>query len=144
MVVTPEALQSLFGFISRHTLGGGCSRQVYALDGWSYVIKIEDNDPFGMMQNVAEALLWRAVTHTPQEKWFAPCEWISADGRVLVMAKTTPPKRYPERLPTFMSDIKKENFGIYKGRFVVHDYGCIGVMLQNGFKNDRLVKVNWD
>jgi hypothetical protein len=88
------------------------------------VIKIEDVAQ--SFQNVNEWELWNDVKDTPDvAKWLAPCRWISPDGSILLMERTTVPskRRYPDRLPKFLTDTKFQNYGLMKGRFVCHDYG---------------------
>lgn len=102
-------------------LGSGMSRTVFAvplLPG--LVAKVETGASF---QNQKEWDTWWGVRGTKHEKWFAPCERISPDGRVLLMAKTLQPHVWPKQMPVYLTDLKRPNFGIYKGRLVCHDYG---------------------
>lgn len=131
----------LFHMLAGPKLGGGMSRTVY---DWNLiknaVVKFEQPDYY---QNVCEWQTWSRIKDTELAKWFAPCLDISPCGRVLIQAKTKPIQgRLPEKLPAFFTDIKWDNFGIYKGRVVCHDYG-LHLMLENGMTN-RMTKVVWN
>lgn len=122
-------------------LGQGISRTVYE---WllikDAVVKFERE---GWHQNVIEWETWERIEHTELARWFAPCLDISPCGRVLIQGRTkpVPAAKYPEKVPSFFTDLKRENWGIYKGRPVCHDYG-IHLMLENGMtKRER--KARW-
>jgi hypothetical protein len=44
----------------------------------------------------------------------------------------------PERMPSFLTDFKRENFGILRGKLV-----CIDYAMPIPSYNSRLKKVNW-
>lgn len=132
--------RDLFHLLCDQQIGYGIARTVWSSRVLpSSVIKVEENA--GSFQNVAEWQVWEAVKGTQFERWFAPCEWISANGSVLIQAKTVPALKYPERLPVFLTDTKRANYGLYKGRFVCHDYGK-HLLLENGMTR-RERKVEW-
>lgn len=116
--------KDMMAFLCGELIGQGCYRDVfqYALDP-RYVIKIQrDCEHFS---NVIEFQLWSDIMYTEYKKWFAPCIWMSCDGRILIQRKTMPitkTKRPPERIPYFFSDIKESNFGFIGKQFVAHDY----------------------
>lgn len=122
-------------------LGGGASRTVYE---WllikNAVVKFEIEEWY---QNVIEWETWERVQYTEQAKWFAPCLDISPCGRVLIQARTKPmaEHKFPDKVPNFFTDLKRDNWGLYKGRPVCHDYG-IHLMLENGMSK-RLRKAEW-
>ncbi len=60
-------------------------------------------------------------------RWLAPCVQISPCGSILIQKRTTPApsSRYPAKMPKFLTDMKRSNYGLYKGRLVCHDYGLI-------------------
>jgi hypothetical protein len=123
-------------------IGSGIGRTTYAsLVLPDSVIKIEPNAR--SFQNIVEWETWNAVYGTEYEKWFAPCEHISANGSVLVMAKTTPiPKgMYPTKMPVFLTDFKEANYGMYEGRIVCHDYGTNALNVYGLTK--KMKKVEW-
>jgi len=110
-------------------LGGGIGRDVYdCLLMPGYVIKIEDRRQ--SFQNIMELETWETVEHTEFAKWFAPVWGISPAGTALIQAKTKPLEKFPKgfQVPSFMTDLKPENFGRYKGRIVAHDYGLTRLM----------------
>lgn len=119
-LVFKEAFRLLCG----RQIGIGQSRVVYdspVLSGM--VIKVEDGAQ--SFQNVLEYEAWRCVQGTEFEKWFAPVEYISPSGLVLVMRRTTcmSADQYPAKMPKFFTDFKRSNYGMLNGQVVCHDYG---------------------
>jgi hypothetical protein len=130
-----------FWLLCDDRLGGGMSREVYSSKLMpDSVIKIEDVSCH--FQNVIEWETWQMVRNTPAEKWFAPCEFISPCGVILVMAKTIQSNKYPEKMPVFLSDFKKGNYGLYRGNLVCHDYGT-NLSMHHGLFTKRVRKANW-
>lgn len=121
-------------------IGRGQFREVYE-NKWSTdsVIKLEDG--YSSFHNIMEWQIWNEVKDTHMAKWFAPCVWISGNGSVLVMMKTTPAEKYPNRIPSFFTDIKKDNWGSYKGNIVCHDYGYSDIV-RNGIVSS-MKKADW-
>lgn len=119
-------------------LGEGVGREVYvyALDE-TKVIKVETTAH--SFQNITEWQVWQEVQHTQYAKWFAPCHWISPCGIVLIQSRTQPVKKPPEKIPNFFTDLKAENYGRLKGRFVCHDYG-LNLLVANGLGRVRMRK----
>lgn len=129
-----------FHLLCGDRLGYGMSRSVFACTlHRNCVVKVEEGA--GQFQNVVEWETWRRVEGTPFAKWFAPCMWISPNGSVLIMARTTPAPEYPERMPAFLSDFKRTNYGMHEGRLVCHDYGT-HLMFEHGMTK-RLIKADW-
>jgi hypothetical protein len=95
----------------------------------------------GRFQNVIEWETWKRVEGTKFEKWFAPCRWISPSGIVLVMSKTIPATDYPKKMPAFLWDFKRTNYGMLDGRLVCHDYGT-HKMFENGMTK-RMHEADW-
>lgn len=132
--------RDLFGLLCKERLGYGIAREVWASKVLpNSVVKVEENA--GSFQNVLEWETWQRVKDTEFARWFAPCEWISANGAVLIQARTTPAAKYPDRLPVFLTDTKRANYGMHKGRFVCHDYGSHLLMERGMVKAMR--KVEW-
>lgn len=109
-------------------IGFGQFRDVfeYNLDD-RFVIKIEARNT---NCNIVEDMIWDEVKGLHSQlswvkDWFAPVEWISPNGRILVMRKTRvrPIRFNPKKVPAFLWDVKPDNFGWYKGKYVCHDYG---------------------
>jgi len=138
-IVTLDFVSSFCGKL----LGCGIGRQVYefALDH-EKVIKIETSAQ--SFQNTIEWETWRNLKDTPSAKWLAPCHWISSSGIVLVMQKTRPfcPGEEPEQMPAWLSDFKRENYGIIDGKPVCHDYGT-NLLLNHGAFTKRMQKPSW-
>lgn len=105
-------------------LGGGVARQVYEFIGQpSLAIKVELTE--GTFQNILEWQIWHRLQFTQYASLFAPCRRISPCGHVLIQERVeafAPGLTVPAGLPTFMGDVKSENFGSLKGRVVCHDY----------------------
>lgn len=124
-------------------LGGGQGREVWSfgLDD-KYVIKFEGGDH--SFQNVLEWNLWndaKEMGNPDVLKWLAPCDRISANGQILIMERTKPAKKYPDQIPAFFTDTKRNNFGMIGNRFVCHDYGTHRMC--NGGLTKRLFKPKW-
>jgi hypothetical protein len=123
-------------------LGGGIARQVFAhaLDP-TLVVKFEGTG--GSFQNVLEWETWYRVKGTKLERWFAPCVAISPCGGVLVQRRTTVPgaSEFPDRLPSFLTDTKRANFGMLDGQLVAHDYGY-NLLMEKGMVV-RMKKARW-
>jgi len=123
-------------------LGFGVGRHVfqYKLDD-RFVIKFEHEESF---QNTYEWQVWNHIKLTSHARWFAPVENISPCGRILIQRRTKgfPTDRHlPEKIPTFFTDTKPENWGLLKGRPVCHDYGN-HLLLENGMTN-RMKLAAW-
>jgi len=105
-------------------LGNGIGREVYemATDA-TKVVKIET--AARSFQNIAEWELWRQVKDTRHAKWLAPCHHISPCGIILIMDRTEPLRRgeCPKRVPDWLTDFHRGNWGMLNGRVVCHDYG---------------------
>lgn len=123
-------------------IGRGVSRHVYAVLGApDMVAKVEQRS--GSFQNALESEIWNEVQFTKWKVWFAPVIRISSCGMVLLQAKThpIPPNQYPTELPDFFTDLKPENFGLYKGRVVCHDY-ALNMFTSNALSKAKLRKVS--
>ena len=132
--------RDVFSLLCAKNIGVGVSREVWSSDVFpDCVVKIEDTK--GMFQNVVEWEIWQRVVGTPFERWFAPCRWISSHGLVLVQKRTTPPTKFPDRMPAFLCDFKRTNYGLYEGRVVCHDYGT-ALIFEHGMTK-RMRKANW-
>lgn len=139
--IASELITTLCG---KH-LGSGNFRAVfdYNLDD-KYVIKIEWP---GTFCNVVEHHLWDEIQELGGDlawvkNWFAPVKWISPNGRILVMKKTTQKdKKSPEKVPKFLWDVKSDNFGWIGKNFVCHDYGQFYNMIHYP---KGMQKINWE
>ena len=138
--ISPTVLRDVFWLLCGRELGRGAARIVYATKAFDEaVIKIEDGG--GSFQNIIEWETWQVVKGTELERWFAPCIDISSCGTALIQARTVQPRNYPKQLPIFLTDTKRSNYGLYKGRFVCHDYGLH--MLWEFGMSKRAKKAHW-
>jgi hypothetical protein len=120
-------------------LGYGSARQVYVNDlNPTQVVKVEQ--AASSFQNVLEWEVWKVVQDSRIAMWFAPCRFISPDGRLLIMDRTQQPSSFPERIPAIFTDLKYTNFGQLGKQFVCHDYGLL--RLACGFST-RMRKADW-
>lgn len=130
------ALQVLLG----EPIGRGTFRTVYAVDK-DRVLKLETSG--FSFSNAHEWTLWNDAQDTKWAKWLAPCLDIDEYGAALVMARTQPltDEQWEglQRVPSFMADVKRDNWGWHDGRAVCHDYGNHG-MFSHGFKVGRIVR----
>lgn len=128
-------------FIGRE-IGTGCYRAVheFQLDS-NYVIKLE---PGNTDCNTIESMMWAEIEGLKGnlewvKDWFAPVSWISPNGKILVMKRTydKPNKKKPEKVPSFLWDVKSDNFGWIGNKYVCHDYGQFYnfISYKKSFKN---------
>ena len=133
--------RDMFDLLCGNVLGKGVTRTVYAnnLDD-DTVIKVEDNAR--SFQNIAEWQVRQSVKYADFHKdWFAPCHAISPCGLILIQGRTREPNKYPEKIPSYFTELKRDNYGVYKNRFVAHDYG-LHLMLGKGMTK-RMQSVVW-
>lgn len=124
-------------------IGDGIARKVYrCLMNRDYVCKIESGAR--SFQNVSEWETWKWVEGNKQlEKWFAPCFRISGSGTILLQRYCEPLRDadLPKRLPSFLCDLKKENFGMLNNRVVCCDYGTVHSAIRQTSR--KLVNAKW-
>jgi hypothetical protein len=131
--------KELFEFMCGDLIGYGIHRVVFEFKpDPTCVIKFENNP--GRFANVREWEMWRDLQMTPMKKWLAPCISISENGIWMVQKRTKPiPEKYklPGKVPRWMTDIKAQNFGLYKGQLVCHDYAnhlCVNHAISTAMK----------
>jgi hypothetical protein len=118
---------------------GAFRRVIKYLDNDDLVIKVEEDAR--CFYNAKEWAVWQEVEGTPFARWFAPCVEISPWCTALVQKRTkpVPAKFMPKMIPSCLKhDVKLENWGLYDGRVVCHDYGHMKLM-----GSRKLVKVKW-
>ncbi len=129
-------LHELGFFILGPRIGIGTSRDVFEFNlDKSMVVKVENKA--GSFSNVTEWQVWREIKGTKAAKWLAPCAFISQCGSFLIQQKAEDihdDRRIPKKIPRFLTDVKKENFGIIDGRVVCRDYGNVLYNFQAGEK----------
>lgn len=132
--LSASVLRDLAGLLLGEQLGSGVGRTVYvhALDE-TKVVKVEDNAR--SFQNIIEWQTWHDAKGTPLEPYLAPCHAISPCGILLIMSRVQPLPSLEEekrggldslrgvKLPSVLTDLKRENYGYLKGRIVACDYG---------------------
>lgn len=131
-----------FNLLCDERIGYGMSRAVFTSKVLpDCVVKVEEDA--ARFQNVIEWETWQRVKDTPASRWFAQCRWISPNGSVLVMERTRQPSEedFLARMPVFLCDFKRTNFGM-AGKFLVcHDYGT-NLLFEHGMSK-RLKKAEW-
>lgn len=137
---TEDALNLLCGDL----LGQGIHRKVWTCRiRDDLVVKVEDEGTeWRYFPNVREMNFWcENEHHAPVAKWLAPCEYMSPDGRVMLQRRAIPlPHDYvmPDKMPTFLTDFKRENYGLIDGKLV-----CVDYAMTIPSTNTRLKKVQW-
>lgn len=127
-----EVLENYLG----DCIGQGASRWVFEFNK-DLVLKIEKGD---WHANAIEWDTWVAVKYTKWEKWFAPIEYISPNGRLLFQRRCNKVYTQPKVLPNFLHDVKLSNLGELDGRIVVIDYAH-NLLIEKGLKVGKLEKV---
>lgn len=138
-----ETHLDLFNFACGDLLGYGISRKVFACRfNASFVLKVEIPQVWRKFDNVREWETWADFRDNPKlAEWLCPCEMLSPDGRILMQRRADPlPSDYkmPEKIPEFLTDLKRENFGLYRGKFV-----CIDYALKICNISTKMIKANW-
>lgn len=122
-------------------LGYGTHRKVFACKlRPDLVVKVEEEE-YRYFANVTEQKFWDDNReYKPVSQWLAPCEFLSPDGRLLLQRRAEPAreKDLPDKIPSFLTDLKLSNFGWLDGRLVCVDYA---ITLPN--PNIRLRKADW-
>lgn len=141
----PEVFEDTFNLLCHDLLGQGVHRRVFSCRlRPDLVVKVEDNGDAShrSFANVREFDFWGYWRdYKKVADWLAPCEYLSPDGRIMLQKRADPiPSSFtlPENLPAFLTDHKKENFGIIDGRLVCLDYASV---IHTPFT--KLKKVYW-
>jgi hypothetical protein len=129
MTDNTRTFEQAFNLLCDERIGYGMSRTVFSSKLLpDCVIKVEEEP--GQFQNIVEWETWQRVKDTEFSRWFAACRWISANGSILIMERTRPPapSEFPERMPAFLCDFKRTNYGMVRTNgaaeyLVCHDYG---------------------
>lgn len=114
-----------FNVLCGDLIGEGSTRKVFTCKiRDDLVVKVEDGD-WRQFANIIEMKFWCDHMHHKQTAvWLAPCEYMSPDGRVMLQKRATPLRdnELPSKLPAFLTDLKRENFGMLDGKIVCIDY----------------------
>lgn len=135
--------EDAFNLLCGDKLGNGAHRTVYTCKiRHDLVVKVESDD-FRYFANVMEMKFWSDHEHYEKvSRWLAPCTHLSPDGRILLQRRVDPlpsDHQMPPKVPSFLTDLKRENFGILDGQLVCIDYA---MTIPN--PNVRLKGVFWD
>lgn len=138
-----KAFEDALNLLCHDQIGEGIHRKVWTCRiRDDLVVKVEVDDEWRYFANAREMQFWCDWQyHKPVAQWLAPCEYMSPDGRVMLQRRCDPvPPSYklPDKLPSFLTDVKRENFGLLDGRLVCVDYSTT-----IGSPNTRPKKVDW-
>lgn len=131
-----------FNLLCGEKLGSGIHRDVFECKiRPDLVVKVEKGD-YRYFANVLEMRFWCDNQYAKDiAKWLAPCEFLSPDGRLLLQKRAQPiisGSQLPKQIPAFLTDLKKENFGLLDGRVV-----CVDYALNNVTVSTRMRKPYW-
>lgn len=134
--------EDAFNLLCGDLIGRGIHRTVFeCMIRRDLVVKVEDSDS-RYFANVLEQKFWDDHQYAATvAKWLAPCEYMSPDGRILLQTRCEPvPRgtRMPDKLPGFLSDLKRDNFGLLDGRIV-----CVDYAMTTPSPSVRLRRVDW-
>lgn len=113
------------GLFLGEKLGEGIARKVYVFrPDPKLVVKIERASC--SFQNVLEWEAWNYLC-AKHAKWLAPCRHISPCGSILLQDRADPLRvtEKTKRLPKFLIDVKRQNFGMLGDKMVCFDYGTL-------------------
>lgn len=139
-----RAHEDAFNLLYGKVLGQGIHRKVFECRiRDDLVVKVEDQDTdWRYFANVHEMRFWNDHMHYAKvADWLAPCDYLSPDGRVMLQRRCEQlPASYqlPDVLPAFLTDHKRENFGLLNGKLVCVDYATT---IPN--PSVKLRKVHW-
>lgn len=137
-----KTYEDAFNLLCGELLGEGIHRRVFKCRlRDDLVVKVEHEDDWRKFANASEMRFWCDNEHYKKvSDWLAPCEYLSPDGRILLQRKTIPITKgaMPTHVPSFLTDLKIENFGWFEGRIVCVDYGRT---IQN--PSTRMKLANW-
>jgi hypothetical protein len=121
-------------------LGSGIHRRTYVyLPDTSCVLKEAIDE---VWPNAAEMQFWLNSQFVKDiSMHLAPCVWLSSDARFLIQKRARPVDydALPLTMPSFLTDIKRSNFGMLDDRLVCIDYA---MHITNA--STRHKKVHWD
>lgn len=134
------------------SIGEGQYRSVYTCKlNPKLVIKVQ-KDP-GQSNNIVEFDTWQQLqwVNPRIRDWFMPCNWCSQNGRFLVQPKgkdiPIETGRRKIKVPEFLTDVKRENFKLYKGKMVIVDYDFTIFKLfdlHHNFKMREITQDEWN
>lgn len=127
-------ISDIVSYLCGEEIGKGIHRIVYQHAQFKdKVVKIEYGKEISG-ENYEEWRVWNQIYLTQFAKWFAPCYWISPNGRILIQKKTKIIQKFPEKMPFFFTDLKITNFGKIGNQIVCHDYS-LNLLKEKGMVN---------
>ncbi len=137
-----RCFEEAFNLMCGDLIGEGVHRKVFSCKiRDDLVVKVEE-DVHRNFANIHEMDFWQENQfYEPVARWLAPAVFMSPEGRILMQKRCERlPSSYPlpERLPTFLTDVKTDNYGLFEGRLVCMDYAST---IANA--STRLRKVEW-
>lgn len=136
--------EDAFNLLCGEKLGSGIHRDVFEcrIDP-KLVVKVETDGPWRYFANPLEMKFWNDHQHYAKvAQWLAPCVWLSPNGLILLQRRADPVRssdELPSHLPSFLTDVKRDNFGYIDGKLVCLDYA---MNIPN--PSLRLKKCEWD
>ena len=142
--MTNPCFEDAFNLLCGEKLGSGIHRDVFECRiNRKLVVKVETDLPWRYFANVQEMKFWNDHERCAQvAKWLAPCEYLSPDGLIMLQRRVRPihaDDELPDKLPAFLTDVKRTNYGWLDGKLVCFDYA---MTIPN--PSVRLRKCDWD
>ena len=131
-----------FKALCKKKIGSGAFREVWEWDpNPEWVVKFETSGE--EFQNIIEFKVWEAAPRWLAH-WLAPCIRISPFGTVLwqVYCDPIPKHRLPKKIPVVLNDWHDLNWGLYKNRPVLFDYGFLYNIVRN--TSDEMKEVDYE
>jgi hypothetical protein len=131
-----------FNMLCGKEIGSGIHRTVFECKiRPDLVVKVE-NECYREFANVREMKFWCDNQYFEKAaRWLAPCEFLSPDGRILLQKRAEPlgeKEKLPPMVPSFLGDLKRDNFGRIDGKLVCVDYA---ITIMN--PDMKLKKAGW-
>ena len=131
-----------FNMLCGKQIGIGAHRTVFenAFDS-NLVVKIA-NSQNGIRANYAEYELWQEIQSTKYNRYFVRMREMSGYGSILIAdyVPDLPVGKY--KIPSFFTDLKRENFGLVGTQVVCRDYALNRIVEHIG-KKIKLVEVEF-
>lgn len=140
MVLSDIDSSDLFSLVCGKEIGRGQYRVVYESHLFPDCVVKYDCGP--RYCNAIEYQIWQDLHDSKLSKWLAPVVWCSPRSSWLIMKRTEPIKQMPKKVPDVFCDTKADNWGMYQGRPVCHDYGNHRMFVKAA-SSSKLKFVNW-
>ena len=122
-----RTFEDAFNLLCGEKIGSGIHRDVFECKlRPDLVVKVETDHDQRNFANVLEHQFWADHQHAPAIiKWLAPLEFLSPDGRISLQRRVkiaTNDDTMPDKMPGFLTDIKRCNYGWIGTQLVCVDY----------------------